>query len=129
MTCDTIGLSCSVFLGDSSSILRKGAGQSLATLMPGYGGLIMIGAHNNSYFNCLQYISIGNVITIETDYGTFHYQVISTEIRDVTGLSAYDFMTDHEQLLLYTCYPFDTLSHTDYRFLVHADLMSGPAVE
>lgn len=128
MTCAAIGLDCSVYMGDSSSILRKGAGQIPATYLPGYGGLIMLGAHNNSYFNCLQYISVNDIITLDTSYGTYSYQVVSTEILDITGMDAYDFFTDHEQLLLYTCYPFDTLSETDFRFMVHADLVSGPSV-
>lgn len=128
LTCAAIGLDCPVYMGDSTSILRKGAGQIPATYLPGYGGLIMLGAHNNTYFNCLQYINVNDIITLDTSYGTYDYQVISTEILDITGMSAYDFFTDHEQLLLYTCYPFDTLSHTDYRFMVHADLISGPSV-
>lgn len=128
LTCAAIGLDCPVYMGDSTSILRKGAGQIPATYLPGYGGLIMLGAHNNTYFHCLQYVNVDDIITLETSYGTYSYQVVSTEILDITGMSAYDFFTDHEQLLLYTCYPFDTLSHTDYRFMVHADLISGPSV-
>ena len=65
---------------------------------------------------------------METSYGIYTYQVVSTEVLDVTGMDAYDFLTDHEQLILYTCYPFDMLSHTDYRFIVHADLISGPEI-
>ena len=128
ITCSAIGLSCDVYKGEGNRILRKGAAQIPATYMPGYGGLIMVGAHNNTYFNCLQYINIDDIITIQTDYGTYNYQVTYTEVVDVTGKNAYDFWTDHEQLLLYTCYPFDMLSETAYRFMVHADLVSGPSV-
>lgn len=124
LSCSKIGLSCSLYMGDDNYILKKGAGQIPATYLPGEGGLIMAGAHNNRHFNCLQYIEINDLITLETSYGIFTYQVVNTEVVDVTGKDAYDFFTDHEQLLLYTCYPFDTLSSTVYRFMVHADLVS-----
>lgn len=124
--CNDIGLNCPVYMGDDNEILKMGAGQIPATYQPGFGELIMIGAHNNSFFNSLKNIQIGQNITMETSYGTYTYQVVSTEIIDVTGMDAYDFFTDHEQLLLYTCYPFDVLAHTDYRFMVYADFVSGP---
>ena len=126
--CQDIGLDCPVYMGSDNSILKLGAGQVTATYQPGFGRLIMIGAHNNTFFNCLKNIQTGTVITMETSYGTYTYQVNSTEVVDVTDKDAYDFFTDHEQLLLYTCYPFDMLASTDYRFMVHADLVSGPAI-
>ncbi len=126
--CQDIGLDCPVYMGSDNSILKLGAGQVTATYQPGFGRLIMIGAHNNTFFNCLKSIQTGTVITMETSYGTYTYQVNSTEVVDVTDKDAYDFFTDHEQLLLYTCYPFDMLASTDYRFMVHADLVSGPTI-
>lgn len=126
--CEDIALNCPVYFGDNTDILKLGAGQSPATYQPGFDRLIMIGAHNNTFFNCLKNIQEGHIITMETSYGTFSYKVISTEIVDITGKTAYDYYTDYEQLLLYTCYPFDMLAHTDYRFLVHANLISGPTL-
>ena len=126
--CQDIGLDCPVYMGSDNSILKLGAGQVTATYQPGFGSLIMIGAHNNTFFNCLKNIQTGTVITMETSYGTYTYQVNSTEVVDVTDKDAYDFFTDHEQFLLYTCYPFDMLASTDYRFMVHADLVSGPTI-
>ncbi|MDY5576831.1 MAG: class D sortase [Lachnospiraceae bacterium] len=126
--CETIGLDCPVYMGDDNDILKLGAGQVPATYQPGFGRFIMLGAHNNTFFNCLKNIQLNDILTMETSYGIYTYQVVSTEVLDVTGMDAYDFLTDHEQLILYTCYPFDMLSHTDYRFIVHADLISGPEI-
>lgn len=127
--CERIGLDSPVYMGDNNAILKIGAGQISVTKQPGFNSLIMIGAHNNTFFNCLKNIVNDDEITIETSYGNFVYKVVSTEIIDVNEHgSAYDFMTDYEHLLLYTCYPFDMLSHTDYRFMVHADLVSGPTI-
>ena len=33
-----------------------------------------------------------------------------------------------ENLILYTCYPFDSLGYTPFRFFVYADYVSGPAL-
>lgn len=126
LSCENIGLDAPVYMGDDNQILATGAGQIPVTYQPGFGELIMIGAHNNTFFNCLKNVVNGELITMETSYGTYTYQVVSTEVVDITGKDAYTFFTDHEQLLLYTCYPFDMLSHTDYRFMVYADLVSGP---
>ena len=126
--CEEINLDCPVYMDDTTEILKMGAGQIPATSQPGYGKLIMIGAHNNTFFNCLKNIEDGDIITMETSYGNYNYEVVYIEVVDVTGMDAYDFWTDHEQLLLYTCYPFDMLSSTNYRFMVHADLISGPTL-
>ena len=63
---------------------------------------------------------------IETSYGTYHYEVKETKVINETDTGAIDYSIDHEQLVMYTCYPFDMLSHTPYRFIVYADLVSGP---
>lgn len=126
--CDALGLDCPVYMGDNNEILKLGAGQITATYQPGFGELIMIGAHNNTFFNCLKNVEIGQMFSMETSYGTYTYEVVSTQVVDVTGMDAYDFFTNHEQLLLYTCYPFDMLASTNYRFMVHADLVSGPEI-
>ena len=39
LSCEKIGLNCSVYMGDDSYILRKGAGQVPATFLPGEGGI------------------------------------------------------------------------------------------
>jgi sortase A len=127
LSCERIGLDCPVYMGDSNDILKLGAGQIPVTYQPGFGWLIMIGAHNNTFFNCLKNVEVGDVIYMETSYGTYSYQVNNTEVMDISGgKEAYDFMHDYEELVLYTCYPFDMLSHTDYRFIVYATLLDGP---
>ena len=129
--CSDIGLDAPVYWGDTNELAKLGATQHSVSYMPGFGGLLMIGAHNNTFFNCLKNIEIGHIITIETSYGTYTYKVASTEVVDVTeeGKSeVYNYYTDYEHLILYTCYPFDMLSHTNNRFMVHADFVSGPTV-
>ena len=117
-----------LYFGDNSKILRKGAGQYMGSHFPGEGSTILVSGHNNTFFNCLKYVEIGDVIKLETNYGVYLYEVIETAVKKNTDSSAYDLKADHENLVLYTCYPFNQLGLTPNRFFVYTRLVSGPTV-
>ena len=52
-----------------------------------------------------------------------------TEILDYQDETAYDFTRTDENLILYTCYPFDALGFTPNRFFVYAKYVSGPVLD
>lgn len=124
--CTRIALDAPVYKGDDEDILRHGVGQNFASGQPGFGKLVLLSGHNNTYFNALKNIAVDDIIEIETSYGTYEYKVTEMKVVDSKDETAYDFMIDHEQLIMYTCYPFDMLSTTPYRYFVYADLVSGP---
>lgn len=124
--CGRIALNAPVYKGDNDTILMNGIGQNFASSQPGFGRLILLCGHNNTYFNALKNIKKEDIIEIETSYGTYRYQVSDMKILDKNDESAYDFSSKKEQLVLYTCYPFDMLSLTQYRYFVYASLISGP---
>lgn len=124
--CTRIALDAPVYKGDSDEILKLGIGQNFASSQPGFGRLVLLCGHNNTYFNALKNIAVDDIVEIETSYGTYEYKVTETKIVNENDSSAYDFTIDHEQLVMYTCYPFDMLSHTPYRFFVYAERISGP---
>lgn len=124
----SVSIDAPLYFGDSNTVLSSGLGQYNGSFLPGFGRPILISGHNNSYFNSLQYISQGDEITITTNYGVYKYQVTETKIASYDDTSAYDLSADKETLILYTCYPFDTLGLTPQRFFVYADKISGPAV-
>lgn len=128
IVCEKIGLDVPLYFGDDYEILRVGAGQYASTLLPGFGGLILIAAHNTTFFNPLQNIEQGDVVTINTSYGIYGYKVTETRVVNVAETEQYpfDLNIDREQLVMYTCYPFDMMSSTDFRFFVYADKVSGP---
>lgn len=117
-----------LYFGDSSDILEKGLGQYNGSHIPGYGKPILICGHNNGAFNRLQYVHEGEIATITTSYGLYQYKITGTRIANEKDKTAYDLNQDKEQLILYTCYPFDTLGLTSQRFFVYADKVSGPAI-
>ena len=72
---------------------------------------------------------VGDVVTIETHYGTYTYTVERCEVRDYQDTTTYDFTRTDENLILYTCYPFDALGFTPNRYFVYASYTSGPELD
>ncbi|MDD2362163.1 MAG: class D sortase [Oscillospiraceae bacterium] len=117
-----------LYFGDSSAVLKKGVGQYFGSTIPGYGRPLLIGGHSNGQFNKLQYVKAGNIVTITTNYGIYEYEVTETKILYAFDKSAYNLSQQKEQLILYTCYPFNTLGLTSKRFFVYGDKISGPVI-
>ena len=109
--------------------MRYGVGIYNGSFIPGYGKTILVAGHNNTYFNGLKYAKKGQIIKIRTNYGNYRYEITDTQIKDKNDRSAYDLSADHENLILYTCYPFDELGLTPNRFFVYAKPVSGPVID
>lgn len=125
-------VSAPVYYGDSNSLLNQGVGtykDANGVGIPGQGKTILLAGHNNTFFNDLQHVAVGAVVTIRTAYGTYTYEVTDTEVKDYQDASAYDFTRTDENLILYTCYPFDALGFTPNRFFVYAKYVSGPTLD
>ncbi len=122
-------ISTYLYFGDSTKILKLGAGQSTSSFIPGYGGTILAGAHNNTYFHNFKYIKEGQKIYIDTSYGQYVYTVTETKIIKSSQTKELRLDSDKEILVLYTCYPFDELGLTNKRFVVYADYTSGPIID
>ena len=97
--------------------------------IPGESKTILLAGHNNTFFNDLQSVEAGDVVTIETHYGTYTYTVEECKVLEYNDTSAYDFTRTDENLILYTCYPFDALGFTSQRYFVYASYTSGPMLD
>lgn len=112
LVCDDIGLDVPLYWDSSEATLRMGAGQYTGSFMPGFGGPLLIGGHNHTYFNCLKDLEVGGVITVDTNYDTYQY-----EIYDIVTMTNSEFERDisaalgedDELFMMYTCYPFQFL--------------------
>lgn len=125
---DSCGIEDDVYFDDSNESTRRGLGQYYGSHIPGFEKPILIGGHNNHSFRRLEGIAPGDVITITTSYGIFQYQVTKTKILNAKDPSAIRLSQDKEELILYTCYPFTTLTLTAKRFFVYADKIAGPVI-
>ena len=73
-------------------------------------------------------VKVGDVITLQTTYGIYEYTVRDMKIVDPNDKTAYDLNAQKENLILYTCYPFNMLGFSKQRYFVYADFTSGPVV-
>lgn len=117
-----------LFFGDGSIPLQNGVGVYAGSFIPGYGKTILVAGHNNTFFNGLKNVKNGDIISIATSYGNYKYKIRDTKILNADSKKAYDLKKKEENLILYTCYPFDTLGLTEKRFFVYADKISGPKI-
>lgn len=123
------GIKNKLFFGDGEIALRNGVGVYNGSFIPGYGGTILVAGHNNTFFNGLKYAEKGQNVDIRTSYGNYIYRITGTEVKKATDKSAYDLSAEYENLIMYTCYPFDELGLTNKRFFVYAEYVSGPQID
>ena len=129
ITCEQIGLDAPVYWYDDDEILAYGVGQSLSSLLPGFGRPIILAGHNSTYFECLQYAEVGNVIKFKTNYCDYEYTVNNVQVYnedDLEHLLLSEETQKREQLIMYTCYPFHaTAGRKTDRLVVFADRTAG----
>ncbi len=113
-------LSVVVVEGIEKTTLRRAVGHVPQTALPGEVGNIGIAAHRDTFFRPLRNIRHGDIVTLSTVRGEFHYRVVSTKIvfpEDVEVLNP-----DGNQILtLITCYPFYFVGSAPKRFIVRAE--------
>lgn len=124
------GVDCDVYYGDEMKFLRRGAGQYEKSKLPGFGSTTLVAAHVTTHFKGLQYVEIGDIIEYTTTYGAFEYEVNDIKIVDAKKASStFKLRADHDNLVLYTCYPFHSVAFRSQRYLVYAKKISGPSVD
>ena len=117
----SIDVNLPVYQGDTLDIMKYGIGHYSGSFFPGEGGSIILAGHNDrGFLYHLPEIKIGDKIVIKAVYGTFTYEVEKTKIIDAKDNDAFPFYNDKEILMLYTCYPVNTIGHKTQRFLVYA---------
>lgn len=132
ITCDRIKLDAPVYWGDTNAILKAGAGQFMGSFMPGFQKSILLSGHNTTFFKPLQNIKTGDIITFTTNYGFYEYKVSDVQViheKDAAAMRDELLSYDQEKLIMYTCYPFETLvGRKQQRLFVFADKIKGPEV-
>ena len=114
-----LSVSVMVLEGDTSKILKLGAGHVRGTALPGTGGNICIAGHRDTVFRPLKDIHANDDIILTTSYGTYRYVVERVEIVDPRHVQVLKPTRDPE-LTLITCYPFYYAGSAPKRFIVHA---------
>lgn len=110
-----------IYFGDSTTILKKGIGQSSTSKLPGENGTTILSGHNTGIFKELNNLSKNDIITIQTTYGKFKYKVVDNKIVKDTEVSALEQKND---LIMYTCYPNKDI-YGNKRLIIYANLISS----
>lgn len=116
-----------LYFGDSTDILDISVGQYAQSAIPGVGKPILVAGHNGTHFKQLRYFEKGDHVQIDTEYGSFVYEVYDTETMAYYDFDAAILDREEELLIMYCCYPFDSLS-TDIRYFVYAKKTEGPKI-
>jgi sortase A len=110
-----------ILTGATGSNLAFGPSWLVSSSPLNRGGNSVIFAHNDTHFNRLKNISVGDRISVESsEQEDYRYQVSETKVIDEMDLSVLT-LTDKEVITLITCYPFDSsISNSNLRFVVIA---------
>jgi sortase A len=133
LTVPRLGIEQLVLAGDSGNVLAFAPGYTRSSVSLGEPGITLFSGHRDTHFNFLKDLIAGDELLIQGPSGTYVYQVELAHVVDQTNFSvprsgtfltslSSNQMPQHEQsqLLLVTCYPFDAIEQSDYRYLVLA---------
>ncbi|MDE6833220.1 MAG: class D sortase [Ruminococcus sp.] len=118
--CDAFQLDVPVYFGSNAELFERGACQSSGSVLAGEQGNTVISAHEDTFFSELGNLKIGDVITINTNYGKFTYTVKELIEFDKSN-NKYVNPSEDTKLTLYTCKK-DILGSPDGRIGVICEL-------
>ena len=116
-------INCDLYWGDSNAQFDAGAGCHAedGCVLPGENGTVFVGAHTGTFFADLGSAEVGGHIYLDTDWGEFVYEITETQVIYETDIDKVRWGAEEPSCILYTCYPFGILTHTDRRYAVYAD--------
>lgn len=114
-----LSLTAPIVQGTASTQLDVAIGHLPTSVLPGEFGTSVLAAHNATWFRHVNRLHPGDTMTIQTEYGTFTFQVVHSSIVHVGDKII---NSTHASIVLESCYPLNALYLTPYRYLVYADL-------
>lgn len=118
VSCERIGLNEKVYYGDNRVSRRNGVGLNSKSYLFGMGGPSKIAGYNSSSFKTLYNAKQGDIITVESNLGTFKYKVYKTTVAKKAETVIGD------KLMLATSKSTDAFSYfADEHFYVYAKLI------
>lgn len=118
VSCERIGLNEKVYYGDNRVSRRNGVGLNSKSYLFGMGGPSKIAGYTSSSFKTLYNAKQGDIITVESNLGTFKYKVYKTTVAKKAETVIGD------KLMLATSKSTDAFSYfADEHFYVYAKLI------
>ncbi len=116
-----------VLTGASGTSLAFGVGHVDGTARPGEAGHCVLAGHRDTQFTFLRDLRLGDAIVLETHGATRRYVVESLGVVAETRTDVLD-ENGEDRLTLITCYPFDGLVGSRWRYVVGCRLETSRVV-
>lgn len=119
---ESINLELPVYYGANYTILKSGIAHDDTSFFPGEGGSIILAGHNfKTFLANLPQAEIGDKIELNTNYGTFNYEIYDTKVVNETDTEKVPIQNEKEILMIYTCWPINNIGHASQRYVVYAN--------
>jgi len=105
--------------------LKKGVGHFSQSVLPGVADNCVLSGHRDTVFTRLGELKKGDRLVVDTAAGRFTYQIRRIRIVDKDDRTVI-VPTDHAVLTVTTCYPFRYVGNAPDRYILIADLITGP---
>lgn len=113
--------------GTDEEMLKRGVGHYTDTVFPSDGEQILLSGHRDTVFRDFGKLSIGDRFVVNMPYGSFEYEIRSTDIVDKDDTTVIRSMGT-EVLVVSTCYPFRYVGDAPDRYVVYAYPIEDPAL-
>ncbi len=115
-----------VYFGDSDEILSRGVGMWFGSRFCGQGGKTVLSGHVMTDFFEIEDTQIGDVVSMDTVYGRYEYEVKDKIVFGYRDSSLITSPTDTETVMMYTCYPRENgLEFKEERIALICEKISG----
>lgn len=105
--------------GTDEEMLARGVGHYSTTAFPSDNEQILLSGHRDTVFRNFGKLAVGDRFIVKLPYGTYEYEIKSTDIVDKDDTSVIRKM-GKEVLVVSTCYPFHYVGSAPERYILYA---------
>jgi len=106
--------------GTDEDDLEKGVGHYAGTAYPFQNDQIVLSGHRDTVFRRMGELEIGDLLTVEVEYGERSYEIVDTKIVDADDRTIIVPTAPDEVLTVTTCYPFTFVGSAPDRYIITA---------
>lgn len=106
--------------GTNEDDLEKGVGHYAGTAYPFQNDQIVLSGHRDTVFRRMGELEIGDILTVQMEYGERSYEIVDTKIVDADDRTIIVPTAPDEVLTVTTCYPFSFIGSAPDRYIITA---------
>jgi len=106
--------------GTNEDDLEKGVGHYAGTAYPFQNDQIVLSGHRDTVFRRMGELEIGDLLTVQVEYGERSYEIVDTKIVDADDRTIIVPTSPDEVLTVTTCYPFSFVGSAPDRYIITA---------